>query len=118
MPSQERKVKFHIVPLFQNSNSYGFGFGISLVVNSFSPRGSYFPLICLFCVLRTQLSFLAAWDTQVNSTCVYRQFNSQGGDLKEWVDRKLGFTPFVVRVLPTVAKSQGKCPSSSFFCLS
>ena len=52
VPSQETKIKFHIVPSFPNSNTS--------VTDPFSPRDIY----CLLACLVTWLGILPAWDMQ------------------------------------------------------
>lgn len=74
-------------------------------------------LFVLFSVLETWIHILFAWDIQVVRSCVHRQLHPQVGGPKIWLDRNVCCTTFVVRVLPTVASSQGNCLSLSFFCL-
>jgi len=50
VPGQNRKVKFHIVPSFPNSDCQG---KKKEVINPFSPKDSYYLLVYLICVLRT-----------------------------------------------------------------
>ena len=51
VPGQNRKLKFHTVPSFPNSDCQV----KKEVINPFSPQDSYYLLVYLICVLRTWL---------------------------------------------------------------
>ena len=84
--SQERMIKFHVVPSFLNPDP--------LATDPFSVSVSYCLLVSLFfffCVLSIWLG------------------NHQVGSTQIRPDRNAGCTPFAAGVLPFVPSSQGNC---------
>ena len=86
VPSQERMIKFHVVPSFLNPDP--------LATDPFSVSVSYRLLVSLFfffCVLSIWLGNHRVGNTQIRP------------------DRNAGCTPFAAGVLPFVPSSQGNC---------
>lgn len=86
VPSQERMIKFHVVPSFLNPDP--------LATDPFSVSVSYHLLVSLFfffCVLSIWLGNHWVGNTQIRP------------------DRNAGCTPFAAGVLPFVPSSQGNC---------
>lgn len=109
----ERKVKSHVTFQIQTLTDLVLGYSLWLL----SIPGKTISLLFVFSVLKTWIHILFAWDIQVIHSCVHRQLHPQVGGPKIWLDRNVCCITFVVRVLPTVASSQGNCLSLSFFWL-
>ena len=91
--SWERETEFQAVTSFTNLDSYKFSFRAPTGWWQLSGTALSF-LSVLFCILRTWLGFLPAWDVPVVGSCTHRQINHQFWGPKNMARQKCGLHSF------------------------